>query len=238
EPVPSTDVDAAEQHDRQSQRDDDVDHGRRTEHGDRTPARLAQTLDRELQADRHEREDQEPGAQIVDGGDVCLVAAPGQIQRADDRRRDEAHHELREPLPELPDGGPGGGVAFHPQREVGGQRDRHEPDQRVLVVLTMAAIAALTPQIDTAEASSARSLASSPTRPPSHQVNPKTMLISSSACTIAGPAAVTSTLRLTDAPSSINPVLMKNSVRNPPASASRTASRVSTTLPSSPSAIA
>ena len=48
---------------------------------------------------------------------------------------------------------------------------------------------------------------------------------------IAGPAAVTSTFRLIDAPSSTRPVLMKNSVRKPLDNASRTASLVSTTLP-------
>jgi hypothetical protein len=55
---------------------------------------------------------------------------------------------------------------------------------------------------------------------------------------IAGPAAVTSTLRLIDAPSSTSPVLMKNSVRNPFDNASRSASLLSTALPISPKAIA
>ena len=94
------------------------------------------------------------------------------------------------------------------------------------------------PQIDTADDSSARSRSSSPSRPPSHQVNPNTTLISTSACRIAGPAAVRITAKLIDAPSSTSPVLMKNSVRKPPASRSRTLSRVSTTLPSRPSRIA
>ncbi len=48
-------------------------------------------------------------------------------------------------------------------------------------------MAALTPQIDTAEASRARSLSSMPSCPPSHQVKPKTMVINSSAWMIAGP---------------------------------------------------
>ena len=99
-------------------------------------------------------------------------------------------------------------------------------------------MAALTPQIDTAEASSARSLSSSPSRPPSHQVKPNTIEISSSAWMIAGPAAVTSTFRLIDAPSSTRPVLMKNSVRKPLDNSSRTASLVSTALPMRPKAIA
>ena len=64
------------------------------------------------------------------------------------------------------------------------------------------------------------------------------MEISSNAWMIAGPAAVTSTLRLIDAPSSTRPVLMKNSVRKPFDSASRSASLLSTTLPISPKAIA
>ena len=55
---------------------------------------------------------------------------------------------------------------------------------------------------------------------------------------IAGPAAVTSTFRLIEAPSSTRPVLMKNSVRNPRDSASRSASLDSTALPMSPNAIA
>ena len=101
-----------------------------------------------------------------------------------------------------------------------------------------AAIAALMPQIDTADDSSARSRSSRPSRPPSHQVNPNTTLISTSACTIAGPAAVRITAKLIDAPSSTSPVLMKNSVRNPPASRSRSPGRVSTRLPSRPSRIA
>ena len=101
-----------------------------------------------------------------------------------------------------------------------------------------AAMAALTPQIDTAEASRARSLSSSPSRPPSHQVNPNTTLIRTSACTMAGPAALTITAMLIDAPSSTSPVLMKNSVRKPPASRSRSPSRVSATLPSRPSTMA
>lgn len=101
-----------------------------------------------------------------------------------------------------------------------------------------AAIAALIPQIDTAEASSARSLSSMPSRPPSHHVKPNTMLMSSNAWMIAGPAAVASTFRLIDAPRSTRPVLMKNSVRNPADNASRSANRDSTTLPSSPSAMA
>ena len=37
---------------------------------------LAQALQRELQADRDEREDQEPGAQVVDGGDVGRACRP------------------------------------------------------------------------------------------------------------------------------------------------------------------
>jgi hypothetical protein len=69
-------------------------------------------------------------------------------------------------------------------------------------------------------------------------VNPKTMLISARAWTIAGPAARTITAMLIEAPSRTSPVLMKNSVRNPAASRSRSPSWVSTTLPSSPSAIA
>jgi hypothetical protein len=64
------------------------------------------------------------------------------------------------------------------------------------------------------------------------------MDISSSAWIIAGPAAVTSTFRLIEAPSSTRPVLMKNSVRNPCESASRSASFDNTKLPSSPNAIA
>ena len=99
-------------------------------------------------------------------------------------------------------------------------------------------MAALTPQIDTADASSARSLSSSPSRPPSHQVKPKTMLISNRAWTMAGPAAVTSTFRLMEAPSSTRPVLMKNSVRKPFDSASRSASLDSTKLPIKPKAMA
>ena len=92
-------------------------------------------------------------------------------------------------------------------------------------------MAALTPQIDTADASSARSLSSSLRTPPSHQVKPNTIDISSSAWMIAGPAAVTSTFRLIEAPSSTRPVLMKNSVRNPRDNASRSASLDSTALP-------
>ncbi len=101
-----------------------------------------------------------------------------------------------------------------------------------------AAIAALTPQIDTADASSARSLSSRPSRPPSHQVKPKTMLINKRAWMMAGPAAVTSTFKLIDAPSNTRPVLMKNSVRKPFDSASRKAIFVSTALPIKPKAIA
>ena len=84
-----------------------------------------------------------------------------------------------------------------------------------------AAIAALTPQIDTADASSARSLSSSPSLPPIHQVKKNTPLISNRACAIAGPAALTSSDRLMETPSSTRPVLMKNSVRNASASRSR-----------------
>ena len=109
---------------------------------------------------------------------------------------------------------------------------------RLACTAPAAAIAALMPQIDTADDSSARSRSSSPSRPPSHQVNPNTTLIRTSACRMAGPAAVTITAKLIDAPSSTSPVLMKNSVRKPPASRSRRPSRVSTTLPSRPSRIA
>ena len=77
-----------------------------------------------------------------------------------------------------------------------------------------------------------------PSRPPSHQVNPNTTLIRTSACRMAGPAAVRITAKLIDAPSSTSPVLMKNSVRKPPASRSRRPSRVSARLPSRPSRIA
>ena len=60
---------------------------------------------------------------------------------------------------------------------------------RLACTAPAAAIAALTPQIDTADGSSARSRSSSPSRPPSHQVNPNTTLIRTSACRMAGPAA-------------------------------------------------
>jgi hypothetical protein len=64
------------------------------------------------------------------------------------------------------------------------------------------------------------------------------MLINSSAWMIAGPAAVTRTLRLMDAPSSTRAVLMTNSVRKPCDKASRSASFESTKLPIRPKAIA
>ena len=50
---------AAEQQGRQQEADDQVDHRGTGEHTDRSPARLAQRRDAELQPDRDEREDQE-----------------------------------------------------------------------------------------------------------------------------------------------------------------------------------
>lgn len=49
---------------------------------------------------------------------------------ADRRRRDEAEHELREPLPEVAESGARGLLALDLQREVGGQHDRADEHQR------------------------------------------------------------------------------------------------------------
>ena len=94
--VQLTDGEITEQHDRQPEGDDDVHHRRRGKQRDRPPPRLAQAPKRELQADRDEREDQEPGTKVVHRRDDGLyVACPLQVQRADDRRGDEAGHEFR-----------------------------------------------------------------------------------------------------------------------------------------------
>lgn len=63
-------------------------------------------------------------------------------------------------------------------------------------------------------------------------------MINTTDWTIAGPALDTITDRLIDAPNSTSPVLMKNSVRNPPDSRSRTPVADRTALPSSPRRIA
>ncbi|WP_166663938.1 hypothetical protein [Actinophytocola oryzae] len=78
----------------------------------------------------------------------------------------------------------------------------------------------------------ARIFWSSPSRPASHQVNANNGVIGNNACAIAGPAALTRTERLIDAPSRTSPVLMKNSVRKPPDSRSRRPVELSTMLPS------
>jgi hypothetical protein len=89
------DGEVAQQHGGEAERYGDVDDGRQGEHRDRSPAGLAQALQRELKADGDEREDQEPGAQVVDGSDGGLgVAHPLQTQRAEDRRGDDPSTNL------------------------------------------------------------------------------------------------------------------------------------------------
>ena len=98
---------------------------------------LLQALQRELQADRDEREDQEPGAQVVDGRDRrpcrrrthCRYSVP----MIDAAMKPSTNFGNRsQNWPSVGRALLVGLRALDLQREVGGQRDRDDADQRVL----------------------------------------------------------------------------------------------------------
>ena len=145
----------------QPEGDDDVDHGRasRTPRSAAIPPRADPSARTPGRCD--ERQDQEPGAQVVDDRDVrpCPSRRRLQIQVP----MTEAAMKPSTNLGNRPQNSPRlgracarVGLALHPQREVRGQRDRDEADQAFWVVLTIVAIcSASSPAIAPAAATAA-----------------------------------------------------------------------------------
>src|SRR6184192_3894892 len=113
-------LEPGEQQCREPEADREVDPRRGGEDANGSPAGLAHRRDAELQADRDEREDEEQRAQVVHRRDRVLRPPAREEHGRDDRRGQEAEHELREPLPQVTTPRPGRGsfTPLHHDREI------------------------------------------------------------------------------------------------------------------------